>query len=88
MWRLTLRDVYDLLDAEETRARREDYRAGVLAAAVFNASPARRKGAKGLKPADFFPNLRQRKPLPDKLELRKKLRKFLGGGRGEERTDR
>lgn len=51
--------------------QREDYRAGVIASTVVNASPAKKRGARPVKPTDFFPatpTARRRKPLTDPSE--------------------
>lgn len=60
-WRLTPRQFLDQLEVYTDREKRlkdaADWRAGEIAAALFNAAPFRAEDAPWVEPADFFPGL-------------------------------
>lgn len=62
---------------------RDDYRSGLVAAAVVNAAPFRGKGAKAFTPSDFFPELstkpRRAQTPADMLEVARAMTAGLGG---------
>lgn len=57
-WRSTPAETMALLEAirerRETEQRAENMRAGLIAAAVYNNNPRRKRGAKPVRPSDFF----------------------------------
>lgn len=61
VWDLTLADVQLAVDAHERRERSEFWRAGLIASAVVNAAPFRKKGRKAATPEDFMPRAQRRK---------------------------
>lgn len=56
----TLRRLYAQLERWEEVQRRADLRVGLLASLLYN--PHRKKGARALKPEDFFPEPPRRRP--------------------------
>lgn len=50
---LTMRLLFALIERREEVEYREDLRTGLVSALLYN--PHRKKGAKAMKPSDFFP---------------------------------
>ncbi len=75
--------VHALYQAWETRERRMDYRAGVIAATVANAAGAKKRGASGYGPADFFASLAEDDgEWPDQDTLERKMAAAFGAAAG------
>lgn len=58
-WRSTPRQFDALLKQHLEQERREDYRAGVVAALVANSIPSKKR-KRPYKPEDFFPSLKRK----------------------------
>lgn len=59
-WRTTPRQFDARLSRHLAERDRADYRAGVIAAIIATVHAGGKKGKKGFKPSDFFPNLKHK----------------------------
>jgi hypothetical protein len=80
-WTLTPADVLLAVNAHERRERSAYWRAGVIASAVINANPYRKKGTRAAKPEDFVPGKRRPQPqTPEQMAAKLRAMTVVMGG--------
>ncbi len=72
-WELTVREIEVVLNRREEEERRENLRAGLIAAAIYNVH--RKRGTPAFHPRDFI----RERPRPQDYMSKEQARAFLDG---------